>query len=112
MTPEVYEELRRLMKNHRICFMGPVTQDQWPSAYRPLFANIQRLGQLLYEEYTRTRQDRAVYEPWGADVLERAARVVAKAERCRSERRNKAGWRLALEGEILNRFTVEVAWYF
>lgn len=112
MTPDAYEEICRLMQKHRIYFDGPVSQDRWPPQYKQLFATIkQDCGQKAYDAYKQMRKGRAVEEPWGADVLERAVRVVAKAERCRLEHRNEAGWRLSLEPEIFNRFTVEIAWY-
>ena len=111
MTPDEYDKLCRLMKKYRISFEGPVPQNQWPPSHRDPFRTIQdTCGRKEYDTYVQERSIRAVEEPWGADVVQRAARIVAKAERCLRENRNEAGWRLLLEPEIFNRFTVEVAW--
>ena len=110
MTPEQYENLRKLTKKYKISFDGPLSREQWPPTHARLFQNIQSLGQMRYHEYKADTTKRSLNEPWVAQSTRRAERVVARAKRLRSENRNEAGWRLELEPEIFSRFTIEVAW--
>lgn len=110
MTPEQYENLRRLTKKYRIFFDGPLSRDKWPPTHAQLFHNIQSLGQTRFHDYKAEKINASVYEPWGAQNIRRAERIVERAKRLCSENRNEAGWRLELESEIFSRFTIEVAW--
>jgi len=110
MTPEQYEELRRLMKKHRIFFHGPVEPAKWPLAQRIIFSKIQELGQRRYIDHAEARKTRSPNDSWGADILDRAARITSIADKCLLERRNEAGWRLNLEPEMFARFANGIAW--
>lgn len=110
MTPDQLEVLRRLCKRYRIIFNGRRSPDEWPVAHAGLFADVTKLGATQYSVYAKAIESRSPDEPWAAQAIDRAHRVVAIAERCQRERRNEAGWRLALEPEIFSRFTVEVSW--
>lgn len=111
MTPEQYKEVRRLMKKHRIFFEGPVEPVKWPSVHRVIFSNIRALGERKYIDYEEARKERSPKGSFGADVLDRAARITSIADKCLLERRNEAGWRLCLEPEIFARFQNDIAWY-
>ena len=110
MTREQHADLRRLAKKYRIFFDGPLTQEHWPKTHVSLFQNIQLLGQKRYQDYKEARLDRPADDLWGAHILRRTDRVVQIAQRLRLEDPNEAGWRLHMEPEIFQRFTVEVAW--
>ena len=111
MAPERNDDFRRLAKKYRIFFDGPIPRNQWPGSHAELFGNIQLLGGKTYDGYKTDRAKRSLGEPWGAHTAQRAERIVGIAKRCRSENRNEAGWRIALEPEVFSRFTIEVAWY-
>lgn len=111
MTPEQYKQARRLMKKHRIFFEGPVEPAKWPSAHRVIFSNIRALGERKYIDHEEVRKQRSPKGSFGADALDRAARITSIADKCLLERRNEAGWRLSLEPEILARFQNDIAWY-
>ena len=110
MTPDQLETLRKLCNSYRITFNGRRSPSEWPIAHAGLFSNIRTLGDTQYTTFGKRKESRLPEEPWGAQVIYRADRVVEIAEKCQRERRNEAGWRLALEPEIFSRFTVEFAW--
>ncbi len=103
-------EIKRLTKKFKISFDGRVNTESWPSVYKILFQNIQKLGAEQYDNYKDIRKARPADEPWGAYAIQRANRIVQVARRCYHEDVNEAGWRLALEPEVFSRFKVEVAW--
>lgn len=49
-------------------------------------------------------------KPWKQQTKARAQWLVERASRLMGQDRNEAGWRFALENEVLRRLTVEVAW--
>ena len=51
MVPEQYHELRRLMRNYKIFFDGPVEPAKWPIAHGIIFGNIRKLGPRRYDDY-------------------------------------------------------------
>ena len=110
MTPDQLETLRKLCKEYRIIFNGRRSPSEWPSAHADLFTTIGDLGNTQYGKYAKSKETGSPDVPWRARTLDRANRVVEIAEKCRREKRNEAGWRFALEPEILSRFAVEVAW--
>ncbi|KAG9508266.1 hypothetical protein J7337_001830 [Fusarium musae] len=87
MPPNKREIQRQLMEKYNIIFDGPidsVANPQWPSNCDTIFDHIRRLGKTDYLEYQ-------------------------SAKRCLKSRKNESGWRLALESEVLARFSVEIA---
>lgn len=110
MTPDQLETLRKLCENYRITFNSRQSSNEWPKAHAGLFADVRTLGNTQYSSYAKSKEIGSSDKPWRARAIDRANRVVEIADKCRRERRNEAGWRHALEPEILSRFTVEVAW--
>ena len=110
MTPDQLETLRRLCGDYGITFNSRRSSNEWPKAHAKLFADVRTLGNTQYSVYEKSEEIRSPDKPWRARAIDRADRVAKIADKCQRERRNEAGWRHALEPEILSRFTVEVAW--
>ena len=110
MTPDQLETIRMLGSGYRTTPNGRQSSNEWPIAHAGLFANVSKLGDTKYNIYAKSRENSSTDEPWGANVIERADRIVEIAERFGRTCRNEAKWRMALEQEIFSRFTVEVAW--
>ena len=110
MTPDQLESLRELCNKYRITFNGRRSSSEWPEPHVGLFTNVAKLGDTHYNVFAKSKESPSLDEPWEAQIINRANRLVEIAEKCRRERRNEAGWRSALEPEIFSRFAVEVAW--
>lgn len=110
MTPEQYEQVRLLTEKYNIHFDGPVEPEAWPSSYKNIFLDLQKLGTVIFEKHSESGLIDSLDKPWKASTRRRAKRLAALAKLCRRERRNEAGWRMLVEPEAMARFTVEVAW--
>ena len=104
------DNLRRLAKRHRITFKPPLSSDQWPPAHRNNFANIRKIGDQKFESFCANVDIRSSEEPWREQTKHRAEWLAQRAARLFSQQRNEAGWRFGLENDVLQRFSVEVAW--
>ncbi|KAH7219627.1 hypothetical protein DER44DRAFT_847716 [Fusarium oxysporum] len=99
MPPNQREIQRQLMKKYNIIFDGPIdsiTNPQWPSNCNTIFDHIR-----ISADFTRF--------PWRHQAQQRAKRITKIAKRCLESRKNESGWRLALESEVMARFSVEIA---
>ena len=96
------------MKKFGIVFRPP-DHRQWPSEHYHTFAAVQKIGDQKFDPFDAddiTSNER----PWRGQIKAEAERVAQRAERLLGQNRNEAGWRLALENDVLRRFHVEVAW--
>ncbi|EWG35932.1 hypothetical protein FVEG_00115 [Fusarium verticillioides 7600] len=112
MPPNKREIQRQLMEKYNIIFDGPidsVANPQWPSNCNTIFDHIRRLGKTDYLEYRESVSADYTRFPWRQKVQQRAKRIAETAKRCLKSRKNESGWRLALESEVLARFSVEIA---
>nr|RBQ99291.1 hypothetical protein FVER53263_00115 [Fusarium verticillioides] len=112
MPPNKREIQRQLMEKYNIIFDGPidsVANPQWPSNCNTIFDHIRRLGKTDYLEYRESVSADYTRFPWRQKVQQRAKRIAESAKRCLKSRKNESGWRLALESEVLARFSVEIA---
>jgi hypothetical protein len=110
MTGNAHERISKLIAKYHIDFDGPVEQKSWPAPYAKMFDDVQRLGKKTFQDYSESSIIESHQKPWKKTTKHRAERVTALAKRCRDETRNEAGWRMALESEIMTRFTLKVAW--
>lgn len=102
------------MKKYKIVYDGPidsVRDPAWPGNCEAIFKHIRQLGRTEFEQYRDAVNADFLRQPWREQVQRRAKRVTEITKLCLEGRKNEAGWRLALEPEIMRRFTVEVAWY-
>ncbi|KAF4498054.1 hypothetical protein FAGAP_5774 [Fusarium agapanthi] len=103
---------RQLMKKYNIIFDGPIdsiSNPQWPSNCNTIFEHIRRLGKTDYSEYRESISADFTRFPWRHQLQRRAKRIAESAKRCLESRKNECGWRLALESEVMARFSVEIA---
>lgn len=104
---------RKLLREYHIEFVGPVeslSDKDKPKIHKTVISHIQKLGQFQFEHYQEIIAADIETYPWRDQVRQRARRIVQLAKRCRDARKNEAGWRFALEPEIMARFGVEVSW--
>ncbi|KAF4421576.1 hypothetical protein FACUT_10952 [Fusarium acutatum] len=112
MPPNQREVQRQLIKKYNIVFDGPIdsiSDPQWPSNCNTIFDHIQQLGRTDYSEYRESISADFTRFPWRHQVQRRAKRIAESAKRCLQSRKNESGWRLALESEVMARFSVEIA---
>ncbi|TXC03268.1 hypothetical protein FocTR4_00000146 [Fusarium oxysporum f. sp. cubense] len=112
MPPNQREIQRQLMKKYNIIFDGPIdsiTNPHWPSNCNTIFDHIRRLGKTDYSEYRESISADFTRFPWRHQAQQRAKRITKIAKRCLESRKNESGWRLALELEVMARFSVEIA---
>lgn len=110
MASDASRDLRRLAKRYRITFKPPISSDQWPSAHRNTFANIQKIGDQKFDSFCANVDIHSSEQPWREQTKHRAEWLAKRATRLFSQQRNEAGWRFGLENDVLRRFSVEVAW--
>ncbi|PKS08714.1 hypothetical protein jhhlp_004767 [Lomentospora prolificans] len=111
-APTKSEKLRALMKRYGIQFDGPVEStphNDCPRNLRSTFDHIKRLGKTEFEQYREIIAPDLRNFPWKEQVPRRACRVASLANACRTARKNEASWRLAVESEVMARFSVEVS---
>ncbi|KNA96011.1 hypothetical protein FOXG_01368 [Fusarium oxysporum f. sp. lycopersici 4287] len=113
MPPNQREIQRQLMRKYNIIFDGPIdsiTSPQWPGNCNTIFDHIRRLGKTDYSDYRESISADFTRFTWRHQVQQRAKRITKIAKRCLESRKNESGWRLALESEVMTRFSVEIAW--
>lgn len=113
MTPDQYKRLNALTKKYKISFDGNLPQLErraWPLQHEKIFLDVQKLGKAVFADYSESSVIDSLSKPWKASTRRRTKLLADKASLCREENRNEAGWRFAIEPEIMARFTVEVAW--
>jgi hypothetical protein len=110
MASDDDRDLRRLAKRFRIFYKQLVSSEQWPTAHRKTFSNIQKLGESKFETFCASVDIRLTEEPWREQIQHRAQWLATRASRLRQESRNESGWRFGLENDVFLRFHVEVAW--
>jgi len=103
-------DLRRLAKRYRIAFKPPLASSDWPLEHKATFESIQKIGDLKFDTFSASIDIRSSEEPWRERVKHRAEWLAARAARLFSQQRNEPGWRFGLENDVLQRFSVEVAW--
>ena len=103
-------DLRRLAKRYRITFKPPSASSDWPLVHKATFENIRKIGDLKFDTFSASIDIRSSEEPWREEVKRRAEWLAARAARLFSQQRNESGWRFGLENDVLQRFSVEVAW--
>ncbi|OAP59599.1 hypothetical protein AYL99_06897 [Fonsecaea erecta] len=85
-------------------------QRQWPSEHYHTFTPIQKIGDQKFDSFD-TDTVISNERPWRGQIKVEAERVAQRAGRLLGQDRDEAGWRFALENDLLHRFHVEVAWY-
>lgn len=80
--------------------------DVWPSALHSIVQDVENLMQINFQAY-RSIDD----QPWKEQNESRAKWLVAQAGRLSQNTANEMTWRTRIEEAILERFTLEVAWY-
>ncbi|KAK5994182.1 hypothetical protein PT974_07625 [Cladobotryum mycophilum] len=109
---EIRETQRRLMNKHKVKFLGPIEslrEEDQPANYRTIVSHIRQLGRTDFAQYHESITVDANERPWREQIRRRAQRIAGLAKRCLEARKNETGWRMALESEVVARFTVEVA---
>lgn len=101
------QSLRRLAKRFNI--RNRREGEEWPEAHRTTFQNIKSLSQNRFDTYI-PEVSASNDKPWRQQTKKRAQWLVERAKRLVGQDSNEAGWRFALENEVLRRFMVEVAW--
>ncbi|KAJ5645636.1 hypothetical protein N7507_011647 [Penicillium longicatenatum] len=90
-------------------FLGPNEVHRWPETHQRLFEDAQKLGCQKHDSFIEMISIDSIEKPWRRTTISRAKRLSQMAQKCFNETRNERGWRLAIENEIMYRFTVEVA---
>jgi hypothetical protein len=103
-------DLRRLAKRYRIAFKPPLASSDWPPVHKATFESILKIGNSKFDTFSASIDIRSSEEPWREKVKYRAEWLAARAARLFSQQRNEPGWRFGLENDVLQRFSVEVAW--
>ena len=108
MAEDSDRDLRRLIKRFGIVFKPP-NHRQWPSEHYNTFTAIQKIGDQKFDLFDA---DKAISDeqPWRGQIKVQAEWLAQRSSRLLGQRRNEAGWRFALENEVLRRFHAEVAW--
>jgi hypothetical protein len=102
--------LNLLIAENNIHFDHKVGPLEWPLEHKEVFAAIETLGKIDYEQYHANTTIENQERPWRTQNKSRAARIAVLGQRCLYSRQNEAGWRLELESLILERFSTEVTW--
>lgn len=102
-------ELKLLADQHGIRQKSPL--DDWPLAQKPTFQGIQDLGQTSFRAYSNSINGESDSEPWKRKNKARARWLAQHAGRLSVSCANESTWRMHIENVILERFSVEVAWY-
>lgn len=110
MASDQDRDLRRLAKRFRIAFHPQISPDQWPSKHKVTFENIPNIGNQAFDSYCASVDIHSDEQPWKQRTKHRATWLAARTARLLDQDRNEAGWRFALENDVLLRFAVEVAW--
>ena len=103
-------DLRRLAKRFRIAFKSPLVSSDWPLVHKATFESIRKIGDVKFDTFSASIDIRSSEEPWRERVKYRAEWLAVRAARLFSQQRNEPGWRFGLENDVLQRFSVEVAW--
>lgn len=109
MADNHLKNLRRLAKRYHIRFSLP--SDTWPECHADTFKNIEELGRYRFDTYAQNTNIRSAEEPWTRQTKSRAEWLTNRAGSLFKQNRNEAGWRFAIENDVLRRFSAEVAWY-
>ncbi|KAL5341914.1 hypothetical protein BJX70DRAFT_405308 [Aspergillus crustosus] len=113
MPPEEYQSRHRLTEQQGIHFLAALEPmewlHRWPEDRRRLFHDIRELGRFEFDAFNERAQRDIGEKPWRAQTKRRAIRLAHRARRCREQGKNERSWRLSLESEALERFTVEVS---
>lgn len=102
--------LRGLAKRFRIAFQPQISSNEWPLKHKETFENIRKIGSQAFDSYCNSIDIRSNEQPWKEGTKHRATWLAARTARLLNQDRNEAGWRFALENDVLLRFAVEVAW--
>ncbi|KAJ6020764.1 hypothetical protein N7540_006268 [Penicillium herquei] len=108
MTDNYLKNLRRLTKRYHIRFSLP--SDPWPECHADNYNNIVELGSYQFDTYAQNANIRSAEEPWTRQTKSRAEWLARRAGSLFQQDRNEAGWRFAIENDVMRRFSVEVAW--
>ena len=111
MADDSIRDLRRLVKRFGITFRS-LNLNSWPDSHRHTFEDIRRIRDQKFDDYcTESTGGVASSDyPWRDHTKRRAEWLAKRTADVIKQRRNEAGWRFALENDILRRFYVEVAW--
>jgi hypothetical protein len=103
------EELKRLLQDHRIEFVGPVPPREWPTEYEHLFRTIRDIRNCVAEEYGQnTTGSRSFF---AADQHDRVRQIRHAAARLRQNvSYSESTWRELVETIVVDRFKKEVLW--
>jgi hypothetical protein len=110
MAHESGRDLRWLAKRYRITFKPPGSSDQWPTAHKATFENIQIIGEQRFDSFCANIDFHSNDQPWRQQTKNRAEWLAKRAIHLFNQRRNEAGWRFGLENDVFRRFSFEVAW--
>lgn len=102
------EQIRDLIQQYNISFVGPVPPSSWPTQHIDVFQQIRNISQERYEKYG-PKEQKGILEV--EETKKRVRRLNNIAYDCRTQRLNEAGWRLNTEPEVFFRFGTEVVWY-
>ena len=108
VSDEDLGKLRQLANEYRISQKSQ--SDGWPSAHAPTFKLIQDLSKISFQAY-RDRIEDHIEEPWRKQNKARVEWLVEQAHQLSTSTANEFSWRMRIENQILERFSVEIAWY-
>ena len=109
VSDEDLRELRILADQYRIS--QKCQSDDWPSAHDSTFQCIQALSQTSFQTYIDSINRQSDNELWRRQNKARAEWLAEQAGRLARNTANESAWRMRIENAILERFSVEVAWY-
>lgn len=109
VSDEDLRKLKSLADQYHIS--QKLQSDSWPPALEPTFQCIKNLSQTTFQAYSDGINGRSENEPWRRQNKARAEWLVEQAGRLSKNPVNESAWRMRIENAILERFSVEVAWY-
>ena len=111
MADNKIRESRRLIKSLGITFKPPDLK-HWPASHRHTFEDIHKIRNQKFEDYCpeSTGGVTSSEHPWRYQTKRRAEWLAKRSADLTKQTRSEAGWRFALENDILRRFYIEVAW--
>lgn len=85
--------------------------DAWPSSLQSTVRHVELLAKIDFQSYSSSCSSSSRNEPWKRENTARTEWLVMQASRLSQNTANENSWRMRIENAILERFSVEVAWY-
>jgi hypothetical protein len=109
VNEEALGKLRILARQY--CINQKGQSHNWPWTHSPAFGNVREVGETRFQVYSDSVDVSSNNIPWRRQNKARAEWLVEQAKRLSENGANESAWRMRIENVILERFSVEVAWW-